>query len=559
MNRLERKNVAYLCFIVLCTVFLSSGSLSAKSKEQMDLLQPVQATVNGINVSIDPRIELLSVVQILSTYNQNFGLMTDLDFTYRQDVLDQFSTFASHPAVTLFSKMSMKGFSYDAPPTMMLYLTNAFELDENKELDEKLVLRAGSMEQLKSFASMLKQFAADTNFQKFYLEHESFYKKMIKQVSQVLEKESYITELEEYYNIHNNSYNIILAPLHRGGGFGPRLTDAEGKNDIYSILGPIDVVEDIPVFGDKQSFDYLVWHEFSHSFINPLTEVFQNQFTQSDALFAPIAVKMERLAYSNWETALNEHLIRTITARRTLYESGQEAYEKAIKDEKRQGFFYIELLSDKIASYEQNRKEYKDFNAFYPEIVKLLNELNLHELDSSFYTMPFEGPINAALQIDGQTVVIMPSQENTLVQEKITEYCMAIVNLLTHKLGMQATAIIDKEALQMDLSDKNIIAYGTVEGNLWLKAYETKLPFKITKDKIVADEIYSGNNLRLISALPHPNNEAKSLLIYTAQEAIDILNINSVNHGMTDYVVAKNEEIIAQDNYLKAEKTWKYK
>ncbi|MEG2896027.1 MAG: DUF4932 domain-containing protein, partial [Niameybacter sp.] len=58
-------------------------------------------------------------------------------------------------------------------------------------------------------------------------------------------------------------------------------------------------------------------------------------------------------------TSLNEHLIRTITARRNLSEDTMPFYEETLKAEKRQGFFYIDMLSDKIASYEANREKYQ--------------------------------------------------------------------------------------------------------------------------------------------------------------------------------------------------------
>ena len=44
-----------------------------------------------------------------------------------------------------------------------------------------------------------------------------------------------IGDIENYYGIKQNSYNIILVPMFHPGGFASRLENKDGSFDIYSI------------------------------------------------------------------------------------------------------------------------------------------------------------------------------------------------------------------------------------------------------------------------------------------------------------------------------------
>jgi hypothetical protein len=56
-----------------------------------------------VEVSVDPRIELLTVVQCLAGYDQ----LGTADLAYRREVLERFAPWRSHPAVTLFAGASL--------------------------------------------------------------------------------------------------------------------------------------------------------------------------------------------------------------------------------------------------------------------------------------------------------------------------------------------------------------------------------------------------------------------------------------------------------------------
>jgi len=117
----------------------------------------------------------------------------------------------------------------------------------------------------------------------------------------------------------------------------------------------------------------------------------------------------------------------------------------------------------------------------------------------------------------------------------------------------QVEIVTDLQALNMDLRDKALVVYGTVNGNLFLSRYYLGIPVHIEPSRIVADQAYTGSNLKFITAWPHPRNPESGMVIYTAQRAADIPGINNVFHGPTDYIIFVNRETVLKSGYYRKE------
>ena len=176
-------------------------------------------------------------------------------------------------------------------------------------------------------------------------------------------------------------------------------------------------------------------------------------------------------------------------------------------------------------------------------------------MGADFYLIPFHGTINAVSANKDDVILIVPTNEKDKVaQAKIHEYVGKIKNMFYQNNPL----ITDVEALKQDLSNHAVVMYGTTDGNLLLAKYIKGLPFSIEHDKVVADKVYLGENLRFITAWPNPHNAKRGFLIYTAQKAEDIPEINSVFHGPTDYVIAEQLKILHSGDYEKSNKYWQF-
>lgn len=514
-----------------------------------------QPTTSSLNITIDPRIELLAAVQSLSDYGEKFSLLTSLDFDYKKDLQQTFKPYADHEAVKLFQEMSHGEFSFDAPPTVMLHLGSPPELAVKLPFTDYLTRRAGGTEKLLRFIEHLRDFAKKSDFMAFFQKHEGFYQKTLESVNTNFQDIDFIGVLEGYYGQKQHSYNIILTPMFNGN-YGPRISRKDGTFDIFNIVSPRQIKDGILYFGSKANFEHLAWHEFSHSFVNPLGEQHRKELERYASLMEPIRGKMTASAYGNWITTVNEHVVRAVTTRLNYLHKGKEDGDRVLLGEKTYGFAYVEALCKKLEYYEENRKKYSTFTSFYPKLVETFKELSERNLGSDFYRIPFDGTINAvSVNRDDVLLVVPTNEKDKAVQEKIHEYA----RMIKDRFYNDNPLITDAEALNRDLSKHAVVMYGTAEGNLLLAKYIKELPVSVEQNEIVADKVYEGENLRFITAWPNPHNAKRGFLIYTAQKAEDIPGINSVFHGPTDYVIAEQLKILHSGDYEKSEKIWKFK
>jgi hypothetical protein len=172
----------------------------------------------------------------------------------------------------------------------------------------------------------------------------------------------------------------------------------------------------------------------------------------------------------------------------------------------------------------------------------------------------FRGPINAAGETSPSTVLIVPTNEaDKGVERKIHDYVRGIQKFIAGKFPARDVKVLtDVEALQTDLSQSAVSVYGTPQGNLWLAKYIDALPVVIEPNGVTTYRLYEGSNLRFISAWPHPQNAKLGMVIYTAQRAEDIVGMNSVMHGPTDYLVARGQTILRAADYVNKEARWAF-
>ncbi|MFC2121056.1 DUF4932 domain-containing protein, partial [Bacteroidota bacterium] len=498
-----------------------------------------EIVINDLNICIDARMELLFIIQYLS---DDYPLINNFDIKYKDEIEQWFEPYKNHEVITKYNEMWPKGFNYDAPPASMLYYS--YELKPVREFTPYLIERGGGKESMDKFSSLLYDFAKKSDFQKFFEDHGELYTVILTDLKYNLKGFNEISAIEEYFGKSNKSYTVILTPLGQGN-YGPRVKTKDGM-EIYSINGARGQNGDIPCFGDLSGFEYLIWHEFGHSFVNPLTEKNTKQVNKVESLFEPIQDKMSEMAYGDWKTTVNEHIIRAYTARLGSLKYGEEEEIQSLGRDYGRGFVYVKKINDKLKEYENNREKYKSFEDFYPVLIK------------SFQSYTYEGGeiISTINDASGKTpVIIVPTAESDKdAQNKIQEFVQGFKNSFYKK----GELITDAEALNRDLSDANIIVFGTVEGNLWLKKHINKLPVIFGKNSITTDKEYKGENLRFISAWMNPENPKNNIRIYTAIHAIDIVNINGVFHGPTNYVIADKYEVLKSGYYSKENNKWKF-
>jgi hypothetical protein len=336
-------------------------------------IEPVSRGIGKARLAIDPRLELLSVVQFLSDYDSLTGLMTKEDIEYKQDILDFFGGHKDDRAIQVTNTLTRLGFGFDAPPTAMMYLDYALEPRWGITFSDSLISKARGESDLKVFVESLQKFSRETGFAAFFENHREYYRSIVDDTAEIVPDRDYIGEMEAYYGVANDMYSVVLVPLFHPGGFGFTIVQS-GFRESYSFIGPVGQRGGIPLFHegmDARRLIQLLLHEFGHSFVNSAIEAHGSAVMKYASLFTAIEVSMKNQSYPDWMTSLKEHVLRAVVAR---IENARDpiAGRAILANEKSRGFLYVEKLYAKLAEYETNRSKYPTLDSFVPELLTAL-------------------------------------------------------------------------------------------------------------------------------------------------------------------------------------------
>jgi hypothetical protein len=364
-----KKKISSILIIILSIVVFISGC----EKE----INVVKNEEGKVTVSVDQRIELISIIQTLAETEP----ITRLTFDYKSDVLNYFNEYKDHPVVKLFKKYALKGFNYSKPMYFMLccnYNKGLLSFDEELYNKEQSDIFFGYKNQIDDFIQQLNDFISVSKFDKFFDSNKNRYVKYISDYEKVVNIVDVKERLEQYYGIEQKSYNVVLVPLIMAGGYGISIKNEEKLDSIYCIMGPMYIKNNTLLFYMEDLPQYTEYHEFSHSFINPLVfknvdGIYKNQ--RLVKLFEKVQDDMKNQGYESVDGFLDELIVRSVVARLINKYEGEDYYRKVIEFEKERGFIYIEEVCDSLENYEKNRDKYPTFESYYGEIIKCLSNI----------------------------------------------------------------------------------------------------------------------------------------------------------------------------------------
>lgn len=359
--------VIFILSIVFTFNIYGCSKNNTKDKSQNTLVESVKVS-GTCNVSVDFKVELLGIVQYLADdpniIKDSKKIYSKNTQKYNEDIFKYFNDYNDEPAVKLYKKIMKEGFAYDCPPRTMLFVDNNLKLLSDPRLPEDIINRSGGEEKIQEFLDLLENFRIKTDFDNFYNIHKEYYSNLVNSVKNRIDKIKCIEELVNYYGYKQNSFNIILQPLSIGG-YGGWTELPDGTLDVYDFMV-------IP--NDDQEFSNLIIHEFSHSYINPLTEKNIDVVNKYSYLFKPIEESMARQAYGSWDTCVNEHIVRAVTYRILDKIYSSEVAQEYVNRDMDNKFIYIKDLSKKLEEYENEKDVYPTFKDFYLKELEKFNK-----------------------------------------------------------------------------------------------------------------------------------------------------------------------------------------
>ncbi|GAB2566050.1 DUF4932 domain-containing protein [Spirosoma areae] len=232
---------------------------------------------------------------------------------------------------------------------------------------------------LDGFFGQLNQLYTTLRFNQFLTDNQAVYQKAQAEVTKNLPGSTFIATLENYYGATKNGYHLLINPFFQTGwGMGWEVISKNGI-DIFNISSPLSkavITTDgqvrSPGFDNRAGIRRLAVHEFGHSFVNPFANQprYKTQIERFNALYQPIKGDQQ---YHDWHTQFCEYVVRAgeIRIARTM---GNEADAKAVETQNA-NWRYLPHFVAQLKHYEQNRKRYPTFAAFFPTLLASLSEL----------------------------------------------------------------------------------------------------------------------------------------------------------------------------------------
>jgi hypothetical protein len=364
-----------LAIVVTAATGLTQAAASAAESTNSAAGHGASGSAHSLRVEVDPRVELLSLIFRLAG-NPEYN-MARVE-SYEKDAERQFGKFRSHAVVNLAQELRRtQGVSYDAVMSMAVHLTDAEHLQFKLPLqpwpgglDKRWTAPDGS-----NFLAAAQRFVKDSLFQEFIEQHRPLYQTTVTRMQTLMEKEAHLEWFDAYFGRRSQaSFTVALGMLNGGGCYGPHFRAGDGREELYCVLGVWQTdKQGLPEF--TRDMLGTVAHEFCHSYANPLIERHLTELGASgDALFKQVSDRMRAQAYGSGQTLLCESLVRACVIRYLRQYEGEEAAQRAIQAEKRNGFLWMQGMSDLLGEYEAHREQYPALEDFSPRLVAFFAE-----------------------------------------------------------------------------------------------------------------------------------------------------------------------------------------
>ena len=278
-------------------------------------------------MSVDPRTELLAVVQTLAG-----GGLAGAD-EYTDDIAAYFKTEADHKVVQLYKKLSDQnpGFT-PAMAEILLDFTEPSELARTKAPSEGLMNAAGGKENVTEFMAALQDFRSASEFHLFFDGHKPFYRSATRIAEQ--KAAGVRAQWRTYTGMTFDSADLTLSP-----GLRIALSDACSSGSSPSSL--------FSLTSGSGAADTMLRLSEGRNALTP----------QGSAKDLPNLAPVQ------------EQVIRAVFARIAALSQGPEAGRAAIQQEIRLGNRLVPVFAERLKDYETHRDRYRKLADFLPRLL----------------------------------------------------------------------------------------------------------------------------------------------------------------------------------------------
>lgn len=375
------KRKIYFCFFSI--LLFISCSHKKNNNSNFAVTTPIIKTVGNIDVIVDPNLELMMILARLGQLTPYYkGFREEND--YINEIDKYFGKFDLEPAVSLVGR---SGLVYEKLPEFAMYMnedSTGFKMELN---NKHFITNLGPAYKypfyaLKSNMDAIRDFRIKTNFDQIFQEHKPFYEKMIDEKISIILEGSFDEWYKSFYGVKEKHNKCIYISYLSGANYGIEYKTSKGEIIPRSVI--------LASFTGKSFID-LLSHELSHPMTrNVVLKLYNNETIKTffDNQYKQNALYSHFVEKEGLKTGLSllDETVNQACANKYLETVFSESEMKIINDynvfEKR--LSYMLVISDFLNVYENNRKKYKNFEAFYPELEKHILNIITEEKDINF-------------------------------------------------------------------------------------------------------------------------------------------------------------------------------
>ncbi|MHC4956713.1 MAG: DUF4932 domain-containing protein [Planctomycetota bacterium] len=337
---------------------------------------PIAAEEKRLQVQVDPRVELLSIIFRLAG-NPEYNHLASKS-PYSKDVEDHFKKWRRHAVVERARVLRRdRGVSFDAVMSMAVHLKDANTLAERVPFDtppERLDKR-WKTDEARTFVYLARHFVEVTQFAEFFKKHRKLYEASAARVRKAASGRDHLAWFDAYFGGEARAKcTVMVGMLNGNSNYGVGVRYPDGKEELTPVIGIYRWDENgLPVLGPD--FLSLLIHEIAHSYANPLVDDHAKSLQRAgEAIFPRHAAIMRRQAYPTWRIMFYESLVRACVVRYLHANEGADAAKKQAAFDATRGFAWTADLAALLATYEKQRDKYKTLGDFMPKIAEFFDK-----------------------------------------------------------------------------------------------------------------------------------------------------------------------------------------
>ena len=336
-------------------------------------------TLLTIGASAQIKVEVSETVELMGILSRTAGFeeyCMDMSGQYTKDTETWFTPYKEHPTIAYCQKLrNNQGISHDAVMSMAIHLDinngKIKFLGEKSDLEERW-----QNVDVDDFVARLNQFYTDTRFHDFFEQHRTFYNEGLKDYEANVMPFFHQEWYTQFYGTEaTEQFHIIVGFTCGGHNYGPARQLKGQPREVFSICG----YNLTPATGKPYWDAAILFHELNHSFVNHLLDNVVNAAMMEKVgqkLFQFSQFEMQQQAYNDWETVINESVVRAAVFIYMLDNKlvNRNTPQFMLDEMYRRGFRWMPELVTALRRYNSQRNQYKTLNDFYPEIASCLGK-----------------------------------------------------------------------------------------------------------------------------------------------------------------------------------------